>query len=138
MVSTWQVAHPGPHPLFPQGVLPPPHFLSDILAGYAPTSRPAPCISRDQPELAKQPYPGGHPARPCAPHQVGEIRPRVEFLGLLAGGDVRQLLQAEELWDVNDVPLHQAQLPPQDVTVQVNALLWGGKGQESEFIRNRG
>lgn len=49
MVTTWQVAHLGPHPLLPQGVLSPPHFLSDTFAGYAPTSSP---------ELAKQLHPG--------------------------------------------------------------------------------
>lgn len=93
-------------------------------------------MSRDQRELTEQPLapaPRGHPGHLSAPHHVGEVRPCVEFLGLLAGGDIRQLLQAEELWDINDVLLHQAQLPLQDVTVQVNAFLQGGQ-QRMESI----
>lgn len=95
-------------------------------------------MSREQRELAEQsltPAPRGHPGHRCAPHQVGEVRPRVEFLGLLAGGDIRQLLQAEELWDIDDVLLYQAQLPLQDVTVQVNTFLQGGQ-QTTEVIGN--
>lgn len=88
-------------------VFPPPYFLWGVTACSAP-----------------------HPAS----HQVGEEGLRIQFPGLLLGGDVGQLLQAEELRDVDDVPLQQAQLPLQDVPVQVNALLGGavaGRGMSS-------
>lgn len=71
---------------------------------------------------------------PCAPHQVREVGPREQFRHLLVGGDVCQLLQAEELREVNDVPLHQAQLLLQDGTVQVNALL---RGKEETGVRGQ-
>lgn len=60
---------------------------------------------------------------PGGPHHVGEVRPREEFVALLVGGDICQLLQAEELRDQEDVLVFQAQFLLQEGAVQADTLL---------------
>jgi hypothetical protein len=60
---------------------------------------------------------------PRGPHHVGEVRPREEFGALLVGGDIRQLLQAEELRDQDDVLVLQSQFCLQEGAVQADTLL---------------
>lgn len=75
------------------------------------------------------PSPSRAAPSPSPPHQVREVGPCVELPGQLVGGDVDNLLQAEELRNVNDVLLRQAQLSLQDGPVQVDAPLRGRKGR---------
>jgi hypothetical protein len=100
----------------------PSHFLIGTTAHTDPHSG-ALWPARHQQCGSSRPPP--QPGLPSGPHHIRKIRPCEEFWGLLVGGDVRQLLQAEELGKIYDVLLHQAQLLLQDGTVQADALLWG-------------
>ena len=75
---------------------------------------------------------------PRGPHHVGEVRPREEFGALLVGGDIRQLLQAEELRDQDDVLVLQSQFCLQEGAVQADTLLQNREvGRDSSGTVNR-
>lgn len=117
----WRVTQPGPCSPAPCRGLP-------LLKRDASSSQTPVCWAPASPPA----LPPGHAAH--SPHQVGEVGPGVELLGLLAGGGVGAALQAEELRDGDDVLLLQAQLPLEDAAVQMDALLRGG-GQEGRALR---
>ena len=98
------------------------------LTGGPPLPLRHPCLRGPTSSLAPRPA-------SRSPHQVGEVGPGVEPLGLLTGGRVGDVLQAEELRDGDDVLLLQAQLPLEDAAVQVDALLRGAGGQGGRALR---